>query len=97
MEHLEKKGWRVDTIGQTPLNDLNDIKEDLIYLVFGIEPPKHTCVTEMFKWHVLLKDNDNCQNVVQNYLGNGWNLVDKYDEKVELIKGQGNQTGAIEK
>jgi hypothetical protein len=47
MEHLEKKGWRVDTIGQTPLNDLNDIKEDLIYLVFGIEPPKHTCVTEM--------------------------------------------------
>jgi hypothetical protein len=38
VEHLEKKGWRVDTIGQTPLNDLNDIKEDLIYLVFGIEP-----------------------------------------------------------
>jgi hypothetical protein len=81
VEHLEKKGWRVDTIGQTPLNDLNDIKEDLIYLVFGIELPKHTCVTEMFEWHVLLKDNDNCQNVVQNYLGNGWNLVDKYDEK----------------
>ena len=97
VEEEEKDGgWRVDGIGQTVLNEVNDIKEDLITLIHdttGINS-EPICLTEisgkakMSAWHVLLKDNDHCQRVIEYYLANGWELVDKYDEKVELIKNQ---------
>jgi hypothetical protein len=33
-----------------------------------------------------------CQKVIQYYLNNGYDLVDKYDKKVELILRQGPST-----
>ncbi|CAN5465359.1 hypothetical protein BH18THE1_BH18THE1_18200 [soil metagenome] len=30
----------------------------------------------------MLIDSDKCQRVIEYYLGNGYDLVDKYDEKM---------------
>ena len=97
VEFEEKNnGLRVDTIGQTFYNELDDIKEDLIRVVderaltYDGEDKdiyKAICITEMFEWHVLLNDNAKCQRVIEYYLSIGWSLVDKYDEKVEFVKG----------
>jgi hypothetical protein len=67
---------------------LNDQKEDTIKIVRSHFTSDDDCLFEDFKEHILLFDSDKCQRVTEYYLNNGYDLVDKYDKKVELIQRQ---------
>ena len=92
IDHYKNLGWEVKKIGE----GINDRKKDVITFAIGFLT-SGACLNERFETHVLLNDFDECQRTIEYYLSNGYDLVDKYDEKVELIQRQGNETGAIKK
>jgi len=91
IKEFEINGFYVSDIGKK----YSDINADMITLVKSYEERAQDCLYDNFEVHVLLHDSDKCQRVIEYYLGNDYDLVDKYDAKVELIKVQGNETGAI--
>jgi hypothetical protein len=88
IKYYEDLGWFVTNIGESIYN--RGSKYDSALLSFGLN--FGGCVADRFEQHVLLTlefTELDCQKVLEYYLGNGYDLVDKYDEKVELIKKQG--------
>jgi hypothetical protein len=90
----ETQGYYVSDIGK---GKWLETKGEVVWLVKSYETTAQDCLYDNYKEHVLLVDSDKCQRVIEYYLGNGYDSVDKYDKKVELIKRQANQTGPIGK
>ena len=84
IKEFEINGYYVGDIGKK----YADINADMITLVKSYEETAQDCLYDNFEVHVLLVDSDKCQRIIEYYLGNGYDLVDKYDNKVELIQGQ---------
>jgi len=82
IKEFEINGYYVSDIGKK----YADVNADMITLVKSYEETAQDCLYENFQVHFLLHDNDKCQRVIEYYLANGYDLVDKYDNKVELIQ-----------
>ena len=89
IDHYKGLGWYVVTISKS----LAEKEKDQIGLALGFTG-LFGCQSERFEGHVLLQDREDCQKVIKYYLEDGYDLVDKYDKKVELVQMQGNQTTA---
>jgi hypothetical protein len=63
-----------------PINELNLKIKSFIKLNYNLF--KQSINFFNFSKHLLLVDSDKCQRVIEYYLGNGYDLVDKYDEKM---------------
>jgi hypothetical protein len=89
IDFYKNLGWDVTDIAKSTDNGLDTITLGTGFFSHG------SCLIEKFEEHVLLRDADYCKRVTEYYVANGYDLVDKYNEKVELIQRQGNETGAI--